>query len=61
MLELETVLRTVLERCELTPGVSGPEVARRQNIAITPAAGALTVLRDRPRIAESPIAEAIPA
>jgi hypothetical protein len=55
MLEMKTVLRAVLARAVLTPALPGPEAARRRSITISPAAGALVVLRDRPaRPAPSP-------
>jgi cytochrome P450 len=47
MLEMKTVLRTVLERCEIAPAVARPEGTRRRSITISPAEGARVILRDR--------------
>jgi hypothetical protein len=49
MLEMKTVLRAVLTRCEIRPAASKPEAARRRSITISPADGANVVLHDRPR------------
>jgi cytochrome P450 len=49
MLEMKIVLRAVLAACELRPAGAGVEMARRRNITIRPAGGAVTVLRDRER------------
>ncbi|HWF34675.1 MAG TPA: cytochrome P450 [Solirubrobacteraceae bacterium] len=48
MLEMKTVLRLVLERCEIRPAVARPEAARRRSITISPADGAVVILRQRP-------------
>jgi hypothetical protein len=48
MLEMRTVLRAVLTRCELRPAGAKPEAARRRSITISPADGARVVLHDRP-------------
>jgi cytochrome P450 len=47
LLEMKTVLREVLRRYDLAPGVDGAEVSRRRSITISPRFGASTVLRDR--------------
>jgi cytochrome P450 len=47
MLEMKLVVRSVLAACELRPVGDGLEVARRRNITIRPAAGAVAVLRAR--------------
>jgi cytochrome P450 len=47
MLEMQIVIRTVLERCELQPAQDGAERASRRNITIRPVGGAATALRDR--------------
>jgi cytochrome P450 len=44
MVEMKIVLRSVLRACELVPTGDGVELARRRNITIRPAAGAVTVL-----------------
>lgn len=47
MLEMKLVLRALLGACELSDGGRGTEVARRRNITVRPAGGALTVLEQR--------------
>jgi cytochrome P450 len=47
MLEMKLVLRSLLARCELRPGSDGVELARRRNITIRPARGALAVVEER--------------
>jgi len=47
MLEMKVVLRSVLAACDVAPATDGPELARRRNITIRPAAGARTILADR--------------
>ena len=48
MLEMRIVLRAVMASCELRPARAGYfEVARRRNITIRPAAGAVAVLGER--------------
>jgi hypothetical protein len=47
MQEMKIVLRTVLASCELRPAGERPELARRRNITIRPAAGAIAVLGER--------------
>src|SRR3954451_3132522 len=47
LLEMKTVLREVLRRYDLQPGVDGAEISRRRSITISPRFGASTVLRDR--------------
>jgi len=49
ILEMKTVLREVLRRYELEPGVDGAEISRRRSITISPRFGASTVLRSRER------------
>src|SRR3954464_9495169 len=49
LLELKTVLREVLRRYDLQPGLDGAEISRRRSITISPRFGASTVLRDRTR------------
>jgi cytochrome P450 len=44
MLEMKIVLRAVLSECELSAGGDGVELARRRNITIRPAEGAVAVL-----------------
>jgi cytochrome P450 len=47
MVEMKIVLRSVLTACELLPTGDGVEVARRRNITIRPAEGAVAVLTER--------------
>lgn len=47
MLEMEIVLRSVLEACTLHPAGDGAEVARRRNITVRPSRGARAVLTER--------------
>ncbi|MDQ6776165.1 MAG: cytochrome P450 [Actinomycetota bacterium] len=60
MLEMKTVLRAVLERCELRPPSLGAESARRRSITISPSGGATVILHDRARgtrpVAAEPLA-----
>jgi cytochrome P450 len=49
VLEMKIVLRAVLERCELVPVAADRERARRRGITLSPAHGALLLLRDRTR------------
>jgi cytochrome P450 len=49
LLEMKTVLREVLRRYDLQPGVEGAEISRRRSITISPRFGASTVLRSRER------------
>jgi len=44
MLEMKIVLRAVLRACEVNAGGTGVELARRRNITIRPAEGAVAVL-----------------
>src|SRR3954469_11111534 len=44
MLEMKIVLRAVLSQCELRAGSDGIQLARRRNITIRPAEGAVAVL-----------------
>jgi len=48
LLEMKIVLRAILSRCAVTPGVEGPEVSRRRAITVSPKRRATTVLEDRP-------------
>jgi cytochrome P450 len=54
ILEMKAVLREVLRRYDVQPGVEGPEVSRRRSITISPRFGASTVLSERARVA-SPV------
>jgi cytochrome P450 len=56
ILEMKTVLREVVGRFELEPGVAGPELTRRRSITISPSLGASTVLRKRTREPEPALA-----
>jgi len=49
MVEMKTVLRAVLERCELRALAAAPEHARRRSITISPGGGATVVLHERAR------------
>jgi cytochrome P450 len=49
LLEMKTVLREVLRRYDVQPGVEGAEISRRRSITISPRFGASTVLRSRER------------
>ncbi len=51
MLEMKIVLRAVLSACELRPAGQSVELAKRRNITIRPAQGALAVLADREPLA----------
>jgi cytochrome P450 len=53
ILEMKTVLREVVGRYELQPGVTGPELTRRRSITISPRLGATTVLSARIREPET--------
>jgi cytochrome P450 len=53
ILEMKTVLREVVDRYELQPGVAGPELTRRRSITISPGLGATTLLRARARAPET--------
>src|SRR4051794_16092548 len=50
LLEMKTVLREVLRRYDVQPGVDGAEMTRRRSITISPRLGASTVLRSRERV-----------
>jgi cytochrome P450 len=50
LLEMKTVLREVLRRYDVAPGVDGAEVSRRRSITISPRFGASTVLRTRAEV-----------
>jgi cytochrome P450 len=50
LVEMKIVLRAILARCEVRPGVDGPEVSRRRAITVSPNRRATTVLRDRPQV-----------
>jgi len=47
LLEMKLVLRAVLERCELRPASSTPEVTRRRGITFSPSAGSNVILSRR--------------
>jgi len=47
MLESVLVLRSIVASCEVGPGRTGGEIARRRNITVRPGAGASTVLTAR--------------
>ncbi len=47
LLEMKIVLRAVLARCEVEAAEPGPERTRRRGITLSPARGALVILRDR--------------
>jgi cytochrome P450 len=49
LLEMKIVLREVLGRYDVAPGVDGAEVSRRRSITISPRLGASTILRARDR------------
>ncbi|GAC1315694.1 MAG: cytochrome P450 [Thermoleophilaceae bacterium] len=49
LLEMKTVVRSVLERLDLVPGASGAEAVRRRSITISPMDGARMVLHTRER------------
>ena len=49
LLEMRIVLRIVLGRCHVGPAAGAPERTRRRGITLSPARGALVVLRDRER------------
>jgi cytochrome P450 len=53
ILEMKTVLREVVGRYELQPGIAGPELTRRRSITISPRLGATTVLSARIRAPET--------
>jgi cytochrome P450 len=53
ILEMKTVLREVVGRYELQPGITGPELTRRRSITISPRLGAATVLSARIREPET--------
>ena len=50
MVEMKLVLRAVLSRCEVRPGIDGAEVSRRRAITLSPNRRATTVLHDRPAV-----------
>ena len=47
MLEMKLVLRAVLARTAVSPGIAGMELARRRSITLSPRRGAATVLHER--------------
>jgi cytochrome P450 len=51
MLEMQIVMRAVLEGCELRPAGDGAELPRRRNITVRPGGGARAVLRARQPVA----------
>jgi cytochrome P450 len=52
VLEMESVLRAVLERCTPVAGGAAVEGARRRSITMSPRHGAVTTLHDRVRVRE---------
>src|SRR3954470_22126099 len=52
LLEMKAVLREVLRRYDVEPGVDGAELSRRRSITISPSFGASAVLRERVRAKE---------
>ena len=52
LVEMKIVLRAILSRCEVRPGIDGAEVSRRRAITVSPNRRATTVLHDRPRCEE---------
>ena len=56
LLEMKAVLREVLGRFDLEPGIAGAELSRRRSITISPSLGAATVLRTREREPEPVVA-----
>jgi cytochrome P450 len=53
ILEMKSVLRSVLGRYEIEPGTAGAEATRRRSITVSPRAGAATVLRERDQLKSS--------
>jgi cytochrome P450 len=49
LLEMKTVLRELVRRYDIEPGVDRAEISRRRSITISPRFGASTVLRSRER------------
>jgi hypothetical protein len=52
--EMKIVLRTVLDRYEVSPGSDRREQTARRSITFSPSGGATVVLRDRRRVTELP-------
>src|SRR3954470_18016763 len=52
LLEMKAVLREVLRRYDVEPGVEGAELSRRRSITISPSFGASAVLSERVRAKE---------
>jgi cytochrome P450 len=50
LVEMKIVLRAILSRCEVRPGLDGPEVSRRRAITVSPKQGARMILSDRPEV-----------
>ena len=50
LVEMKIVLRAILSRCEVRPGVDGPEVSRRRAITVSPNQRARMILSDRPEV-----------
>jgi cytochrome P450 len=61
MLEMQIVLRTVFERCELRRPDEAPELTNRRNITVRPGRGARVVLGDRAGVAGAASSTATPA
>jgi cytochrome P450 len=57
-LEMKIVLRAVLRRCTIEPGIPGDEFTRRRMITVSPKQGAPTIVRDRqPAVTGAPARE----
>ena len=52
LLEMQIILRAVLERYDVAAGSAGPELTRRRSITVSPKRGARTVLTARARMRE---------
>jgi cytochrome P450 len=48
LVEMKIVLRAILSRCQVRPGIDGPELSRRRAITLSPSRRANVVLSDRP-------------
>jgi cytochrome P450 len=47
LVEMKIVLKAILSRCEVRPGIEGPEVSRRRAITVSPKQRAQMILSDR--------------
>jgi cytochrome P450 len=50
LVEMKIVLRAILSRCEVRPGIDGPELSSRRAITLTPNRRANVVLQNRPAV-----------